>query len=302
MFGNSWSRRDFVVTAGAAGALGAFTGGEAEATAASAPSPAGAVAGNSDPRNSNLGIVKLMASLDPEPAPWWFAGILYAQQGESRPLPFVRCEGCEQYRTERQGDGSYVMHGSTLTFFRDVESREWLDEFANPITGKRVEVRPNVLQSSGSGGFVYPADGSAGYFFGKMGNTGQLAYKPVDETAAAGVPRTQPARPKGEMSWHLVGDTVLATTSRAIETPAQPWVETSTIMTTRAAFFDPKVRSTPATGTATYLSPWLKWMQMEGVPGHLVWHAPSVKLASLAGLPPEYRARATQKDLLKVFE
>ncbi len=289
MWGMHWSRREFVLAAGAGGALGLDGAASAKAALPRIEDTA------ADPRRSNAGILKLMASLGPEPSPWWFAGLLYAQVGESKPRPFVRCEGCEEYLTVRQPDGSYLMHGRTLTFFRDVETREWIDAFDNPLTGRRSEVKPNILKSDGPGGFVYPADGSAGYFSGPMGSMGQLAYqKPAEGAAAA-----KPAPPKGELSWHVVGEQVLATTNRAIETPAQPWVETSTMFTSRAAFFDPAVRSTPACGVSTYLSPWLRWMDMEGVPGHLVWHASSVKLAALEELPPAYRQRA---EAMKLFD
>jgi len=287
----NWSRREFVLAAGASASLGALGTETAVGGASAANQPA------ADPRQSNAGILKLMASLGPKPSPWWFAGLLYAQQGESKPRPFVRCEGCEEYMTVRQPDGSYLMHGRTLTFFRDVDTLDWIDEFNNPLTGKRSEVKPNILKSDGPGGFVYPADGSAGYFSGAMGNMGQLAYKkPTDAAAEA-----KPAPPKGELSWHVVADQVLATTNRAIDTPAQPWVETSTMFTSRAAFFDPEVLSTPANGVSTYLSPWLRWMEMEGVPGHLVWHASSVKLRSLDELPDGYRKRAEQAGLFETL-
>ncbi len=274
------TRRSFIVAAGASGF----------ATAPFAAS--GAAGASTDPRLSNAGLLKLLGSLDARPAPWWFTGIIYAVQLARAPVPMVVCEGCEVYFPRRLPNGDYLLRGNTLTFFRDATKRQWLDEFANPLTARRSEIRPNVLESGPESGFLYPKDGSGSYFVGSMGNTGQLNFK---------APAPDASQPRGEFRWEESGDQVFATTSRSIATPAQPWLEISTNFVPAKPFFDPSVPSVPAHGTVSYLSPWLKWMQMDEVPGHLLWHCGANKLASLDELPAAYRERATKRDLMRVL-
>jgi hypothetical protein len=280
------SRRAFVVAAGACAV--AVTSPAGRGAAAAAPSSTS----GTDPRLSNAGLIKLLAALDGRAAPWWFTGLIYGVQLGRTPVPMVVCEGCEVYFARRLPNGDYLLRGNTLTFFRDAGTREWLDEFRNPLTDRRSEIRPNVLESGAESGFLYPKDGSGSYFVGSMGNTGQLNFKP---------PAPDASQPRGEFRWEESGDQVFATTSRSIATPAQPWLEISTNFVPARPFFDPAVASVPAHGTVSYLSPWLKWMQMDEVPGHLLWHCGANKLGSIDELPAAYRQRAEKLELMRVL-
>jgi hypothetical protein len=284
----SLTRRSFIVAAGASGvAVTPFTAAGAAAATTRAPRAAA-----DDPRLSNAGLVKLLASLDGRASPWWFTGMLYGVQLARAPVPMVVCEGCEVYFARRLPNGDYLLRGNTLTFFRDATTREWLDEFRNPLTQRRSEIRANVLESGPDSGFLYPKDGSGSYFVGRMGNTGQLNFKP---------PAPDASQPLGEFRWEESGDEVFATTSRSIATPAQPWLEISTNFVPSKPFFDASVPSSPAHGTVSYLSPWLKWMQMDEVQGHLLWHCGANKLASIDALPAGYRQRAEKLELMRVL-
>ena len=235
-------------------------------------------------------MVKLFTSLDGSAAPWWFAGYLYAIQLGQRPIPLVRCLGCEIYFPQKQPDGSVLARGATLTFFRDVNTGEFLERLTNPLTGKVNEVKPNVLRSRGRSGMLYPADGSAPYIiFGEGSETGQLNYKP---------PTGESQARHGELSWEEVGTRVVVTTSHGVDTPAQPWLEVSTVSGEREALLDDSRPTMRASGSATYASPWLKWLQMDEVPGHLMWHVGSEKLASLDELPRAYREQAEKTGLI----
>lgn len=289
-----YGRRGFVLSAGFAGAA-AFAGYANDATAATRAS-AGASATDRKrpslvlPPRDNRAMVKLFTSLDGSAAPWWFAGYLYAIQLGQRPIPLVRCLGCEIYFPQKQPDGSVLARGATLTFFRDVNTGEFLERLTNPLTGKVNEVKPNVLRSRGRSGMLYPADGSAPYIiFGEGSETGQLNYKP---------PTGESQARHGELSWEEVGTRVVVTTSHGVDTPAQPWLEVSTVSGEREALLDDSRPTMRASGSATYASPWLKWLQMDEVPGHLMWHVGSEKLASLDELPRAYREQAEKTRLI----
>jgi hypothetical protein len=51
----------------------------------------------------------------------------------------------------------------------------------------------------------------------------------------------------------------------------------------------------PAAFTSVVFQGWPRWMNMGDRPGHVVWHASGVKIASVAQLPPEYRERAERE-------
>jgi hypothetical protein len=291
---DSTSRRAFVLAAGFAGfGLRAAVAGAAGSPAAPASAPATPPAPGyaADPlARDNRALVKLFTSLDGSPAPWWFAGYIYAIQLGRAPIPLVRCLGCEIYFPKRLPDGSVLARGATLTFFRDVRTGAFLDQLQNPLTGKVNEIRPNAMRSRGQSGLVYPADGSVPYVsFGEPSDTGQLNYKP---------PVGERKDLRGELSIELVGDRVVVTTSHGVDTPAQPWLEVSSVSGDAAALANPALPTVKASGSATYASPWMKWLQMDEVPGHLMWAVASEKLASLDALPRVYREHAEQKKLL----
>jgi hypothetical protein len=83
-------------------------------------------------------------------------------------------------------------------------------------------------------------------------------------------------------------------TDHAFEVPVQPQIEARTIFADRSAFLDPDVARLPARFATSTIVPWLRFMDMTGVPGHLVWHCAGEKLFDVADLPADYRARAGQ--------
>jgi len=112
-----------------------------------------------DPRASADGQVKLTATLDGSPAFWVYSGILYGVLPREKPAPILAISGCQANWTQRRGDGSYVMAAALLSYFLDVETRDVLDEFDNPLTKRRNPVRPNFFPAARHA--VFPADGSA---------------------------------------------------------------------------------------------------------------------------------------------
>jgi hypothetical protein len=67
------------------------------------------------------------------------------------------------------------------------------------------------------------------------------------------------------------------------------------LFTRRQDFLDSRATALPATFSSTVFMGWLKWMNMAGEPGHVIWHAAGAKLRSLDELPQEYRERAERE-------
>jgi hypothetical protein len=245
---------------------------------ASAPveaSARGALPDLADPAVNLRNVVRMKGSLRETDVPWWFTGVIFAVRGDNEtPRPLVRFEGMEIYWF-RHTPGGYVLGGNTVTFFRDFESNEYLREFRNPWTGRLDEVKPAV--QGGNLGFSYGVDG--------------IWPVRLDGTPL-GVPQTAPLR----LQWHAVGEHVWLQ-HQTVYPPGMPPMhgQRQSLFAQRRDFLDPRLDALPATFSSTVFMGWLKWMDMKGEPGHVVWHASGAKLRSVADLPREYRERAERE-------
>jgi hypothetical protein len=257
-----------VVGAGLA-AGGAMSLPEAEATTR------GSLPDFSDPEANLRNVVRLQGSLREEDVPWWFTGIIFAVRGDNEtPRPLVRFEGMEIYWFQHRADG-YQLGGNTVTFFRDVETNEFLYEFRNPWTGRIDEVKPAV--QGGNLGFHYGIDG----------------IWPVRlDGSAIGEPRRAPL----QLQWHALGEQVWLQ-HQTVYPPGMPPMhgQRQSLFAQRRDVLDTRLSRLPATFSSTVFMGWLKWMDMKGEPGHVIWHAAGAKLRDIGDLPSEYRARAERE-------
>jgi hypothetical protein len=256
------SRRSLLAWTGAAaaGVLAAALPGNAGA--APAPSAAGAsvptgVPVEMDARGVEL-YMKLHATSGDGIVPWYYTGRIYAVQEAKAPQHLFNLEGTEIYWVRRKSADEWESYSSTLTFYRDAKTGEYFDSYVNPFTGKTLSVRPNVLRSKKP-----------------------LSFSP---------------RGNGAIPWlaeaHQNGENVWLVTSRYGLTMPQPWLEVQTMFGQAAALVDPR-NDRPATMfSSSYLAPYLAWMDMGDIPGHLLWHSSGSKLASYDDIPSGYMQRA----------
>jgi hypothetical protein len=226
----------------------------ASATAAMASTP---------PEQLRL-LMRLMASTGKEMVPWYYTGRIYAVRSGVPALHLYNFEGTEIYWVTPDGPDRWSVAASTLTFYRDRISGGYLDRFDNPVTGKTVEITPNVLRSRHGQGAVYAP--------------GNLSLMGESQPVAAEMQRN------GGLFW--------LTTSRVNSHGVQPSMEVSTMMCSTADADDAHRRSIRSSFTSTSLSPWSRWLEMGEQEGHLVWHGAGRKLSSLAEIPADYRQRA----------
>lgn len=226
------------------------------------------------------GQIKMEACLDGHPAIWSYSGFIYAVRPDERPRAIFGIAGASANWATRQSDGGWRMTGATMSFFRDPESGAFLDRFANPFTGRSAEVRPNILSG---GAMSYPADGGSPRFIGQSR---------AGETTPGGFNHADPSRPLGRVVWARTAQSVMLTTDHAFEVPVQPQLEARTIFADVRLFDDRRLERMPARFVTSTIVPWLRFMDMAGAPGHLVWHCAGEKLFDVANLPLDYRARA----------
>jgi hypothetical protein len=247
---------------------------------AAATAPQAVAAAAYDPRKSAEGQVKLTATLDGSPAFWVYTGVIYAVRPNARPVAILTLSGCESHWAHKRDDGSYVIGGAIVTFFSDPTTGAFIDMFDNPFTAARNVVQPNILSG---GGVLYPADGSSARAFGQIKSA---------VIAPGGFGKSDPDRLLGAVRWNILGGKVMLMTDRSWNVPVEPQLEAQTQIADEAAFFSPDVTKMPASFTATTIMPWMTWLEMPDVPGHLAWHSSGEKVFSTAAIPAAFKKKA----------
>ncbi|MFM8495296.1 MAG: DUF1838 family protein [Planctomycetia bacterium] len=228
-----------------------------------------------DPDAALRTIVRMQGSLREEDVPWWFTGVIFAVTGDdATPRPLLRFEGMEIYWFRHVADG-FILGGHTVTFFRDFMTGEYLQEFENPWTRRKETVKPAV--QGGNLGFKYSRDG----------------IQPVrlDGTPLGPAP-VGPFRPQ----FHRLGGYVWLQ-HQTVYPPGMPAMhgQRQTLFADERDVADTRLAAVPATFSSTVFMGWLKWMDMNGIPGHVVWHASGAKLRDIGELPAAYRERAMRE-------
>lgn len=266
-------RRGFIL--GAAGALAA-------APLARYATAAAARLDLDDPVDRLTAMLRMQGRLDGRDAPWWYFGRIYGVVGESAPRLLVRFEGIEIMRLNVVGRNEYAATGATTSFFQDPHSREVLTSFANPYTGKTNTVTPNII-----GGTDRP-----------------VAFYSARGVRPARVPPEEWTYDGQHLAFDYHADMVWLSHDRVYPPGIpQPMAESSVARAKTADLHDLDHAFVPAGFSSTYFAPWPKWMDMQGQPGHVIWHADGVKLESVAALPEGFgnRMRAQYPERLRAL-
>jgi hypothetical protein len=251
-----YSRRNFLGTAAAAGFAAPF--------AAQADTATRRTLDLTSPADCLTALIKMRGSLEAVDCPHWYFGTIYAMVPGKPPLAMVDFEGSEIDYYERQPDGSYHAHSATVSFFRDTQTRKKIDTFKNPITGKVNAVRPNSITVK------------AYYIINESGMKRSDDARPLQQD------RTLPE----QMKWTESDDYVWLNMNRPYPAGV-PMGEDQTIQGSLRELHDPSTAKVHTTANPTYMAPWLRWMDMEGVAGHTVWAGPARKLDSVTQYPRE---------------
>jgi hypothetical protein len=222
------------------------------------------------PQNNLDAVIRVTGSLKEEDVPWWYDGTIYGMVGEDGPTPLLRFEGMELYWIRHLKDGEFELIGNTVTFFRDVETGAMIDVFKNPYTGEVNKVAAAVQGGGPGRGFNYSVRG--------IRPTPFIDVMPEKQLI---------------MDWSFARDMVWLHNQTAYPPGLPPpRAQRQTMFVPLADFTDPEILALPTVFSSTVFMPWLKWMDMGEMPGHLVWHASGAKLRSIDELPAEYRKRA----------
>ncbi len=271
---HSFSRRAAAITmlgaTAAAAVTAAVTASIAGAPAASARSRA-ATRLPTQPKEVLESVVRIYGTTGPQRVTWKTRITVYAVQ-QSGIVPLIGLRGSESGWWKKQDDSTYVRYSSTLSFFQDLKTGRFLEEFTNPLNGHVSKVAVS---------FIRHKEGEYRTTLGDYYGTMKKAF-----------PQSYPEEPIAP-DWDLDAGVVrLRGRSNFPPILRQPTLETATLSVRAAELFDRKVAMPLATVSGFNIRPWEPWLGMGDTPGHVIWQYDGVKLADVEGLDADYLARA----------
>ena len=238
-------------------------------TTNAAPSPISELP--TDPAEQNKAFVKMIGSTAEDRVIWKSRGVIYAVQPDGI-TPLYGMRGSEQTWWRQLDDTTYVGYPSTVSFFTDLDSDEFIDEMVNPITNETIEMPASFIRHKE--GLIYTPTGRY--------------YATMKEK----FPDHYPDKPL-DLNWSLDGDQVrLQGSSRFPPVLRQPNREASTIFAKASEMFDPDVSRAYALSSGWNIMAWSLFLNMGDIEGHLIWHFDAVKVASVDELDDDYLSRA----------
>jgi len=145
-----FSRRNFVTSTAAVGALAGAGGAQAQ-TLSSLEPPISQVQSDflyfDDPVEEFRQHLRIERDLveDEGETITWYHWIVFMIPGDRRPEPLMRYEGIEYSYFRHLGNNNYRIHAHNLSFARDLKTNKFTDTVVNPITGETCEVPVSLL-------------------------------------------------------------------------------------------------------------------------------------------------------------
>jgi len=257
---NDVTRRDFGFAAAGLGLMGATPA--VAATPKELPKGARAI---------NDALVRMYGTSGKGAVVWKTRGIVYGVQ-PTAVTPLVGFRGSESAWWTRKDADTWVRYSSTMSFFQDLETGKFIDEFKNPLNGKTVKVGVSFIRHKEG---EYKT--TKGDYYGSMKKAFPDVYKDEEPNP----------------SWTLDGDTIrLRGASNFPPILQQPSKECATLVSKASEIFDPKIETPWGASTGWNIRVWERWLEMGDAPGHDIWHFDAVKLSGFEGLDADYLERA----------
>lgn len=224
-----------------------------------------------DPRDIMNALVRIYGTSGPNRVTWKTRIKVYAVQ-PTGVTPLIGLRGSESGWWKKKDDSTWVRYSSTLSFFEDLETGRFIDEFRNPLNGHVSKVGVSFIRHK-EGEYFTPM----GEYYGSMKQAFPEVYK--DEPLHA--------------DWDMDAGVVrLRGSSNFPPILRQPTKENATLSVRAAELFDPKVETPSATVAGWNIRPWEPFLGMGDAPGHVIWHFDGVKLTDAELLDKDYLERA----------
>jgi len=255
------------LTASGAGALAAGGAGRTMARESNSNVPAGLPL---DPVAQNRAYVKMIGSTAPERVIFKTRGVVYAVE-PSGVTALFGIRGAEQSWWRPLDDGSFHSFTGVLTFYTDLETGDFIDNFDNPLTGENVVLTPSFIRHKE--GVIYTPQG---HYFPSMKKLFPDFYK------------DKPLK----LDWVRDGDRIrLHGSANLPPSLPQPNQESASIFADASEVLDPSLSRANATSSGWNIMAWARYLNMGARPGHLIWHFDALKVDNPDDLGLDYLTR-----------
>ncbi len=218
----------------------------------------------STPQANLEAYVKLVGSIASAIKYTHYQGTLYAVIAGKIPKPLLRFEALGKARWTPQEDGSYLRKSHDIGFFGDLETREPIYEYPNPLNGRNTVP---LHYRNGRGETLYTAQGPRLPWRGTDQEDERGPFAPDWTVSGDGVWVNDEVSGERD-SWLDPEDWPLASSGKKIQIRS-----TVTSKGRLSQLQDPDIMSGDCTIVWTGLFPWLPWMQMGQQPGFLLWRS-----------------------------
>jgi hypothetical protein len=224
-----------------------------------------------DPAEMLRTMVRIQGTSGRARVTWKTRIVVYAVQPDGV-QPLVGLRGSESSWWEQRDATTWVRYSSTLSFFEELGTGRFLEEFRNPLNGNVGKVSTSFIRHKEGEYFT-----TMGEYFGSM----RRAF-----------PKSYPEEPLAP-EWTLdAGFVRLRAASNFPPILKQPTREVATLSVPAEQLFDPRIETPAATVSGWNIRPWEPWLGMGDAPGHVIWHFDGVKLADVSQLDADYLQRA----------
>ena len=204
----------------------------------------------------------------------WYHWIVFVVPAKSAPIPMVRYEGIEYSLLRHLGNNNFRIQAHNLSYPRDLNSGEFINEVHNPVTGETVAIGPSIITTDP--GVVHNPDG-----FRNVNGDGSYH--------------------KNYAMFRLEDELLKKDSVRGVP-PETPFTlqENSCAWVPFDEFTNPTINSLPAHFVGGYLYNYPRWLNMGDHSGNMYAMFDGKKIYSVEELPNEFldRARRDNPELL----
>ena len=227
--------------------------------------------GNSVEQNESW--VRILGRTDEGESVWQGSSRIFALTKDGV-TPLLTIRGAGRSWWQREGDDTYRRYPSSINFFTDPESGEFIDSFENPLTGRTVSLEPTIQRRQD--GEVFTPNGS---------------YFPITRERFPEMYNEDPL----SLDWRLDAGTIrVFDTQHFAPLARQPIYEVHTYFAPADEALDESRNSAQAASSGWFTGSFSRWLDMADVDGYMIWHFEGTKLNGLVDLDSAYLARARE--------
>ncbi len=223
-----------------------------------------------DPKAALNAYVKLRGSTATETVFQVYNGDIFMVADGQVPIPMLGFTGLQKSHWRANADGGYLNDDYDLGFYVDYKTREILERWDNPFTGKVVEV---VHYRGGPSGGHFRVGADTGDAYGGLDGRWNVAGNQLWHTSTRSGSRRNPLQPE---DWPQAssGEMILGGSSQSLT----GYVDD---------ILNPDVHQAPSMQIWTNTVSWMPWMEMGQRPGFNTWHWTGAKGVSRQDLDPQ---------------